>query len=82
MESSASESKLFQTQAAQAHSKNADVTLAYERCCVTNGCLQRLVMGCKRFFLKERKNVMVLNKIDRPYCLVVFFVVCPHLRPC
>ena len=34
-------------------------------------------MGCKRFFLKERKNVMFLNKIDLPYCLVVFFVVCP-----
>ena len=38
-------------------------------------------MGCKRFFLKERKNVMFLNKIDVPYCLVVFFVVCPRLRP-
>ena len=38
-------------------------------------------MGCKRFFLKERKNVMFLNKIDLPYCLVVFFVVCPPLRP-
>ena len=23
-------------------------------------------MGCKRFFLKERKNVMFLNKIDLP----------------
>ena len=23
---------------------------------------------------------MFLNKIDLPYCLVVFFVVCPHLR--
>ena len=38
-------------------------------------------MGCKRFFLKERKNVMFLKKIDLPYCLVVFFVVCPRLRP-
>ena len=28
---------------------------------------------CERFFLKERKNVMFLNKIDLPYCLVVFF---------
>ena len=26
-------------------------------------------------------NVMFLNKIDLPYCLVVFFVVCPRLRP-
>ena len=51
--------------------------------------LQRLFtkacMGCKRFFLKARKNqlknVMFLNKIDLPYCLVVFFVVCPRLRP-
>ena len=33
-------------------------------------------MGCKRFFLKERKIVTFLNKIDLPYCLVVFFVVC------
>ena len=24
---------------------------------------------------------MFLNKIDLPYCLVVFFVVCPRLRP-
>ena len=31
-------------------------------------------MGCERFFLKERKNVMFLNKIDLPYCFVVFFV--------
>ena len=51
--------------------------------------LQRLFtkacMGCKRFFLKARKNqlknVMFLNKIDLPYCLVVFFVVCSRLRP-
>ena len=48
-------------------------------------CYKRLFtkacMLCKRFFLKERKNVMFLNKIDVPYCLVVFFVVCPRLRP-
>ena len=31
------------TQAAQAHYMNADLTLACERCCVINGCLQRLV---------------------------------------
>ena len=37
-------------------------------------------MGCTRFFLKERKNVMFLNKIDLRYCLVVFFVVVPLLR--
>ena len=48
-------------------------------------CYKRLFpkarVGCKRFFLKERKNVMFLNKIDVPYCLVVFFVVCPRFRP-
>ena len=38
-------------------------------------------MGCKRFFLKERKIVTFLNKIDLLYCLFVFFVVCPRLRP-
>ena len=37
-------------------------------------------MGCKRFFLKERKNVIFLNKIDVPYCLVAFFVVYPRLK--
>ena len=24
---------------------------------------------------------MFLNKIDLPYCLVVFFIVCPRFRP-
>ena len=33
------------TQAAQANYRNADVTLACERCCVTNGYLQRFVWG-------------------------------------
>ena len=51
------------------------VVLCYKR------LFTRACMGCKRFFLKERKNVMFLNKIDLPYCLVVFFVVCPRLRP-
>ena len=37
-------------------------------------------MECKRIFLKERKNVMFLNKINLPYCFVVFFVVCSRLR--
>ena len=37
--------------------------------------------ACQRFFLKRRENVMFSNKIDLPYCLVVFFVVCPRLRP-
>lgn len=44
--------------------------------------LQRLVWdACQRFFHKRRENVMFSNKIDLPYCLVVFFVVCPRLRP-
>ena len=68
------------TQAAQTHYMNADVTLACGRCCVTNGYLQRLVWD-RSVFLKREKNVMFLNKIDVPYCLVVFFVVCPRLRP-
>ena len=34
---------LIRTQVAQTHYMNADVTLACERCCVTNGYLQRLV---------------------------------------
>ena len=38
-------------QAAQAHYMNADVTLACacERCCVTNGYLQRLVWDVNGF---------------------------------
>ena len=47
-------------------------------------CYKRLFtkayIGCKRGFFKERNNVMFLKKIDLPYCLVVFFVVCPRLR--
>ena len=56
------------------------VTLACERCCITNG-FTKVCMGCQRFFLKRRENVMFSNKIDLPYGLVVFFVVCPRLRP-
>ena len=36
-------------QAAQAHFMNADVTLACERCCVTNGYLQRFVRDANGF---------------------------------
>ena len=56
------------------------VTLACERCCITNG-FTKVCMGCLRFFFKRRENVMFSNKIDLLYCLVVFFVVCPRLRP-
>ena len=37
------------SQAAQAHYMNADVTFACERCCVTNGYLQRLVWDVNGF---------------------------------
>ena len=45
------QNKRDQTQAAQAHYMNADVTLACacERCCVTNGYLQRLVWDVNGF---------------------------------
>ena len=39
-------------------------------------------MHVNGFFLKEGKMIVIFsNKIDLPYCLVVFFVVCPRLRP-
>ena len=44
------------------------MTLACERCykrLFTKAC-----MGCKQFSLKERRNVIFLNKIDLPYGLV------------
>ena len=37
------------TQVPQAHYMNADLTLACERCCVTNGYLQRLVWDVNGF---------------------------------
>ena len=40
---------LFLTHAAQAHYSKADVTLACEQCCVTNGYLQRLVWDVNGF---------------------------------
>ena len=52
-----------------------------ERGRVVTKALAEACMGCKRFFLKAGTNVMFLNKIDLPYCLMVFFVVCPRLRP-
>ena len=39
----------FASQAAQTHYMNADVTLACERCCVTNGYLQSLVWDVNGF---------------------------------
>ena len=39
----------FLPQAAQAHYMNAEVTLACERCCVTNGYLQRFVWDANGF---------------------------------
>ena len=74
---------LLHTQATQAHYRHVDVTLACEQFCVTNEYLEafKACMGCKRFFLKEKKNVMFLSKIDLFYCLVVLFVVSLRLRP-
>ena len=71
--------RIVRSQAAQAHFMNADVTLACEWC--YKQLFTKVCMGCKRFFLKERKNVFFLNKINLPYCFVVFFVVCSRLRP-
>ena len=48
------------SQAAQAHDRNADVTLACERCCVTNGYLQRLVWD-RSVFLKRDKKCYVFK---------------------
>ena len=48
------------TQAAQTHYMNADVTIACERCCVTNGYLQRLVWD-RSVFLKRDKKCYVFR---------------------
>ena len=48
---------LLTTQAAQTHCLNADVTLACERCCVTNGYFQRLVWD-RSVFLKRSKKML------------------------
>ena len=45
------------SQAAQTHYMNADVTLACERCCVTNVYLQRLVWD-RSVFLKRDKKML------------------------
>ena len=45
----------FRPQAAQAHYMNAGVTLACERCCVTNGYLQRLAWHVNGFSEKRKK---------------------------
>ena len=62
----ASKSSLAEAQAAHAHYTNERDS------CLRAVCYKRLFtkdcMGCKRFFLKVRKNVMFLNKIDIPYC--------------
>ena len=50
----------LRSQAAQTHYMNADVTLACERCCVTNGYLQRLVLD-RSVFLKRDKKCYVFK---------------------
>ena len=52
----------MQPQAAQAHFMNADVTLACERCCVTNGYLQRFVWDATVFLKREKKCIFFLIK--------------------
>ena len=54
------EIKPYKAQAAQTHYMNADVTLACERCCVTNGYLQRLVWD-RSVFLKRDKKCYVFK---------------------
>ena len=58
-------------QVTNARHRRPKLTASSVRCCVTNCYLQWLVWDVNRF----------LNKINLPYCLVVFFVVCPRLRP-
>ena len=50
---------LLCTEVAQAHYRNADVTLACERCCVTNGCLQRLVWEKKCYVFKQNRLTLL-----------------------
>ena len=50
-------SRMVYPQAAQTHYMNADVTLACEQCCVTNGYLQRLVWD-RSVFLKKKKKIL------------------------
>ena len=51
---------LSTSQAAQAHYRNADVTIACERCCVTNGYLQRFKWDINGFSLKREKIIVFL----------------------
>ena len=51
---------LATAQATQTHYMNADVTLACERYCVTNGYLQRLVWD-RSVFLKRDKKCYVFK---------------------
>ena len=47
----------YQAQSAQTHYMNADMTLTCERCCVTNGYLQRLGWD-RSVFLKRDKKML------------------------
>ena len=54
------------------------MTLTLERCCVTKMQLIRVCIGTRRFcFKRKKKNVLRIKSTN----LVVFFVVCPRLRP-
>ena len=49
-------------QATQAHYRNADVTLACERCCVTNGySIYKDLYGMETVFLKRKKKCYVFK---------------------
>ena len=69
----------FDTQNAQPHYTNADVAFARECYCVTNSYLQTLVWDVNSF-CKKRETILFFKNIDLSYSLVVFFVLCTHLR--
>ncbi len=57
-----------------------NVTLAYERCCVTKIRFIRFCMENNGFALKVKKYVYFVNKVDLLWFVVSFFVVCQILR--
>ena len=55
---------------------NADVTLACEPGVMLQTVIYKALYGIDRFFLKEIKNVMFLNKIDVPLILPCCILCC------
>ena len=68
------------TQKARPHYTNTDMAFARECYCVTNSYLQTLVWDVNRK-RKKRETILFFKNIDLSYSLVVFFVLCTHLRP-